>query len=110
MLGKLKTSAATIILKKYRFLTSVVKFLGFMVTPEGNHKDTDYVQKSDELTASSNFKSLQRILGLLNWCEKLVDEYAAKAQPLCDLLRQGKSGNGALNIVNVGVDESGDET
>lgn len=67
-----------------------VKFLGFLVSPEGMWKDPEYVQVIKNLAPPSSLKSLQITLGLLNWCAKFIPQCVHRAQPLYELLRQAK--------------------
>lgn len=53
-------------------------------------KDPEYVQRIKETTPPTTLRSLQRTLGLMNWCSRFIPNYATRAQPLYDLLRQSK--------------------
>jgi hypothetical protein len=90
VLRKLEEANMTINLKKCRFLTAEVMFLGFTITPEGVRKDPSYVEVIHNLSRPRNLKSLRRILGLFRWCSHFVFNFAEKASPLYDLLREKK--------------------
>ena len=76
VLTKMEEANISINLRKCQFLTRNIKFLGFVVTPQGITKDPTYVEAVSKLQRPTNLKSLQRLLGLLNWCSKYIYDFA----------------------------------
>ena len=90
VLHRLLVAGMTVNLRKCKFLAEETTFLGFIVTPKGYAKDPGYVDVIAKIPEPTSIKSLQRVLGLFQWCHRFVPDYAKKARPLYDLLKEKK--------------------
>jgi hypothetical protein len=69
-------------LKKCRFSTTEVKFLGFIVSTKGGLMDTSRVDTITEWPEPTSFQDLQVFLGFANFYRRFIEGYSRVAQPL----------------------------
>lgn len=76
-------------LKKCKFHTDRVEFLGYEVTPTGVNMILDRVQTIREWLSPTHVKSLQSFLGFCNFYRSFIHDYSEIATPLTNLTKKG---------------------
>ena len=80
-------------LKKCRFCTTEVEFLGFIVSTEGVKMDPARVATiADWPPPQDNYREVQVFLGFANFYRRFIHRYSRIAGPLTDLLKGSKGG------------------
>ena len=77
-------------LKKCRFHTEKVEFLGYEVTPTGVNMILDRVQTIREWQPPTNVKSLQSFLGFCNFYRGFIRSYLEITTPLTNLTQKDR--------------------
>ena len=73
--------------KKCAFFQSSVKFLGHIVSKDGQRPDPSKVHAITEYPAPTSKHEVHRFMGMANWLRIYVRNFAQIAQPLNNLLR-----------------------
>lgn len=79
-------------LKKCRFSTTEVEFLGLIVSTKGVSMDTSRVETITEWPEPTSFKDLQVFLGFINFYRRFIEGYSRIAQPLTGMLKGSYKG------------------
>jgi transposase InsO family protein len=82
-------------LKKCKFSTTEVEFLGFIVSTKGVSMDTSRVETITEWPEPTSFKDLQVFLGFANFYRRFIEGYSRIAQPLTGMLKGSDKGKKA---------------
>lgn len=90
VLKRLNDIGLKINLEKSKICETQIKYLGYVVTPDGISSDPDKVKAIVQLAPPTTIKSLQRVLGTFNFYRRLIHNFAARAHNLTDLLRTQK--------------------
>lgn len=88
VLIRLKAANIKLKIKKCYFFTDEVKFLGFIISPEGMKMDKNRVKAINDMPNPINKKQLQSFLGVCNYYRIFIAEFAKLADPLYNLLRK----------------------
>ena len=76
---------------KCHFLRTEVNYVGLKISEEGLSITEDRVKVVKELRAPDSVKSLQSLTGFLNYNRKFIKNFAAKAAPLYEVLKQSNN-------------------
>jgi len=87
---KLSEAGLKVNSKKCSLFQPSVSFLGYEVNSRGIKPLADRVRALNELPVPTDSKVLQRYLGMFGFYQKCIPNFANKAKPLRDLLRQPK--------------------
>lgn len=74
--------------QKLQYKTNNVKYLGQVFCKEGMKPDEDRVKALLNLKNPENVKELQKILGMINYLRRFVDNFAEKTSKLRELLKK----------------------
>jgi hypothetical protein len=72
---------------KCAFFAKEVKFLGHIISPEGIKMDPKKIAAISEMAPPANIKDVRTFLGMSGYYRKFIRNYARRAGPLHDLLR-----------------------
>ena len=73
--------------KKCQLFTTEVRFLGFLVTPNGIHADPEKTQLIEEWPTPNNTRAVRQYLGIIGYYRKFIFQFSKKAAPLTQLLK-----------------------
>ena len=76
-------------LSKCAFFQRKVKFLGYVLTPEGITPDPSKLQAVQQWPVPTTVQAVQRFLGFANFYRRFVKDYSSIAAPLTDLTKTG---------------------
>lgn len=79
----------TINFAKVKFFRSEMRFLGYILTPDGIKPDADKIQGIHDYPAPQNIKQLRGFLGVLNFSSRFSHRLASEVNPLLILLKKG---------------------
>ena len=79
-------------LKKCRFCTQSVEFLGFVVTTNGVAMDQERVATIQGWPTPQSYRDVQVFLGFANFYRRFIRGYSTIAAPLTSLLKGSKAG------------------
>ncbi|KAH8325104.1 hypothetical protein KR067_009985 [Drosophila pandora] len=74
-------------LKKTRFLSTQVEFLGYILTQDGIKANAQKVKAITDMKPPVNMKELTSFLGMTSYYRKFIQDYAKVAKPLTNLTR-----------------------
>ena len=92
MLERLRNYQLYVNLKKCRFATTEVEFLGFIVSTEEVRMNEERVRTIKEWLKSTTYRELQVFLGFVNFYRRFIHRYSKIAGPLTSLLKGSKAG------------------
>ncbi|XP_039310737.1 uncharacterized protein LOC113005059 [Solenopsis invicta] len=75
--------------KKCKFLKKNIEFLGYNISQDGMTLSERHVSAMRDFPSPRNVHELQRFLGLVSFFRRFIPEFAVKARPLYNLLRNG---------------------
>ena len=73
---------------KCKFFAKELKYLGFILDAYGIRPDPAYIDKVIELRIPTDKKSLQRVLGMINWLHRYIPRLSDYIWPLTRLTRK----------------------
>ena len=82
-------------LKKCKFSTTQVEFLGFIVSTSGVRMDGERIRTITEWPEPKSYRELQVFLGFANFFRRFIHRYSEVAAPLTSLLKGSKDGKKA---------------
>ena len=82
MLKALSKAGLTLKPNKIRFGCSQVKYLGYIVSPQGVSIGNDRIQSMVDLPQPSNIKELRSVLGSLNFVRCFIRNFSDIVEPL----------------------------
>lgn len=88
ILAKLLEAGLVINKEKSIFCKSELKYLGHVVGNGGIQTDPDKVQAIRELQPPTNVKGVRRILGMVSWYSKFIENFTTIVSPLQELLKK----------------------
>jgi hypothetical protein len=91
VLEQLRKANLTLNSKKCSFGKTTLKYLGFIVGPNGIEMDKEKISALTEYPRPRNVKEVRRFLGLCGWYRHFIDHFADVALPLNKLLRNATS-------------------
>jgi len=89
VLERLKRFGLTCNTKKYKIGLREISFLGHIVDSEGIQKQPEKLVCIDNFPVPLNVRDVRKFLGVCNWYNQFVDNYADTIAPLTNLLKQG---------------------
>ena len=90
VLGKLTAAGFTINANKCSFCKPQIKFLGHVISSEALLPDVDRIKAILSYPPPRNQKQLRRFLGICNFHQQFIPNYAHFVSPLLILLRKGQ--------------------
>jgi len=90
ILHKIRKAGMTANVEKCVFGKTSIKYLGFIITPEGVSTDPEKVAPIANYPIPKNPKEIKRFLGLCGWYRHYVEHFATVAEPLNGLLQKGR--------------------
>ena len=75
---------------KCKFFAKELKYLGFILNACGIKPDPKYIEKVIELKIPTDKKSLQRVLGMINWLHRYIPRLSDYIWPLTKLTRKSQ--------------------
>lgn len=87
---RLKEANLTLNRDKCYFCRPELKFLGFVVSRSGIAVDPDKVDAVVNLPPPKTVREVRRVIGMISWYRRFVDNYSDLVDPLTALLRKGK--------------------
>ncbi len=91
VLEQLKKAGLTVNPVKCQFGKTEIKYLGFIVSPEGVRVDRDKIAPILDYPAPKTVKQVRRFLGMCGWYRHYIEHYADIALPLNNLIGKNKS-------------------
>lgn len=88
VLQKLKENNLVIKLKKSRFCTQQIEFLGHEIGKDGVKPNKKKTEAIDRIKEPQTIKELRSFLGLCSYYRRFIKEFAKKARPLYKLLEK----------------------
>uniref|UniRef100_A0A8C5MK70 Gypsy retrotransposon integrase-like protein 1 n=1 Tax=Leptobrachium leishanense TaxID=445787 RepID=A0A8C5MK70_9ANUR len=89
VLAKLLDNGLYCKLEKCLFDITTVKFLGYIITPEGFEMDPSKLTAISEWPLPQGLKAIQRFLGFSNYYRRFIKNYSAVASPIINMTRKG---------------------
>lgn len=89
VLGRLADAGLSLKLGKCHFCKSSLRYLGYMVTPEGLSPDENKVSSIKDFPEPSSVKQVRQFLGMTSYYRRFISEYAKIAEPIISLTRDG---------------------
>ena len=89
VLKALQTANLKLKIRKCRFLTTNIGFLGYKLTPGGMCMEPTRIKSVQDMAYPKTKKQVQAFLGALNYFRQFIPNYASIADPLYSLLRKG---------------------
>ena len=90
ILERLQKRGVTLKLSKCVFARNSVKTLGYILSQDGLGKDAEKIQTIQDMKPPKTVKTLQSLLGYLNFYRNFSYRYAELAKPLLELLKKGR--------------------
>ena len=88
VLDRLQKAGLKIKIKKCQFLQKELEYLGHTLNEEGVKMQAGKVKAIIEYPAPSNIKAVRRFLGMIGYYRPFIQNFAAKAYPITNLLKQ----------------------
>ncbi|XP_023159122.1 uncharacterized protein LOC101459516 [Ceratitis capitata] len=88
---ELRRAGLTINVGKSKFCIREVKYLGYIVGNGTLRTDPDKISAVSNYPVPTSVKLLRRFLGMAGWYRRFVDNFAAVATPLTNLLKKSKN-------------------
>ena len=76
-------------LKKCRFNTKEVHFLGFIVSPSGVHMEPERIENIKNWPEPQSIREIQAFIGFANFYRRFIRNFSAIAGPLTSMLKTG---------------------
>lgn len=89
---RLKEANLTVNWKKCEFCRPSLKYLGFVVDQQGLRTDPDKVSAILNYPTPKNTTEVRRLIGLVSWYRRFIENFATLAAPISNLLHGRKKG------------------
>lgn len=90
VLTRLRETNLSLNREKCHFCRPELKFLGFVVTRSGIAVDPGKVEAIVHLPKPRSVKEVRRVIGMITWYRRFIDNFSDIVAPLTSLLRKGK--------------------
>jgi len=87
ILGQLRKANLTANVKKCSFGDTKMKYLGFLITPDGVSTDPEKLDPVKNFPVPRNPKQVKQFLGLCGWYRHFIPHFSTISEPLTCLLR-----------------------
>ena len=91
VLERLRQAGLTANRKKCQFGKTTIKYLGYIVGPNGVEIDRDKLAPILDYPEPKTVKQVRRFLGTVGWYRRFIESFSEIAEPLNKLLRNSKS-------------------
>ncbi|KAG0902961.1 hypothetical protein G6F62_011859 [Rhizopus arrhizus] len=88
VLNRLRAASLTANIKKCKFTSNRISFLGYVITPDGLHTDPDKVRAVTDFPTPTDVESPRSFLGLAGYYRCFISKFSVLAAPLNDLLKK----------------------
>src|ERR1043165_5253706 len=75
-------------LRKCEFFKKAIKFLGYRISGEGIQTNEDKVKAMREVSAPTNIREVQSVMGLFNYYQLFVPNFSTIARPIYALIKK----------------------
>lgn len=86
VLDRLREANLQINMKKSKFIADELKYLGFIISPQGIRVDEKKVEAINQIAIPKNKKELRQLLGMVNYIRQSVRKHSQHTAILSDLL------------------------
>jgi hypothetical protein len=100
VLYKLRTAGFTINSSKCNFCKPEIKFLGHNICDKTVKADPERIEAILRYPVQKNQKQLRKFLGVCNFHQQFIVNYASYVEPLLVLLRKGNKWNWSSTLQN----------
>lgn len=87
VLTRLRNASLTANLKKCKFASDRISFLGYVITPNGLHTDPEKIRAVSDFPEPTDVASLRSFLGLSGYYRSFISKFSVLAAPLNNLLK-----------------------
>jgi hypothetical protein len=88
VLERLREAGLTANVEKCDFGKTTIKYLGFLITPEGVSTDPDKTDAVSQYPVPRSAKQVKQFLGLCGWYRHFIPNFSSIAEPLNRLLKK----------------------
>jgi hypothetical protein len=93
VLQQLESAGLTVNPSKCQFGKTTIKYLGFVVSPEGVQIDREKISAILDFPKPRNIKEIRRFLGMCGFYRHFIDNYSKIVEPLTKLLKKSNNFN-----------------
>lgn len=93
ILANLKKVGITLSREKFHFCKPEIKYLGYVVDKRELRVDLEKVETILQITPPTNVKGVRRLLGLLSWYHRFINNYSSLISPITTILRKDEKFN-----------------
>lgn len=90
LFGILKENNLVLNIKKSRWATRTIHFLGYEITTEGIGMKQDTIREIQQIPAPKNVRQVRRLIGTCNYYARFCPNFAMIMSPFYKLLQKGK--------------------
>lgn len=88
---RIKQSGLTISVKKSKFCTRQLNYLGYVVDQDGIRPDPEKISAMTNYPTPHSVKDVRRLLGLVGWYRRFIPNFSNITAPISDLLKKSNS-------------------
>jgi len=88
ILKRVKQMGLTLKASKCEFHTKEIKYLGYVISPQGLRMDEEKIRTIKEWKEPTNIKGIQSFLGFANFYRRFIQDYSRITTPLTRLTRK----------------------
>lgn len=85
---RLRNAQLSVNLKKCKFASNKISFLGYVISPEGLHTDPEKIRAVSEFPIPTNADTLRSFLGLAGYYRCFIGKFSVISAPLNNLLKK----------------------
>ncbi|KAG2190855.1 hypothetical protein INT47_006713, partial [Mucor saturninus] len=88
VLSRLRSASLTANLKKCKFGSNKISFLGYIVSSDGLHTDPEKIRAVADFPVPTSIETLRSFLGLAGYYRSFISQFSVKSAPLNQLLKK----------------------